>query len=70
MNHLVKEEILAQANALQAMHGDKMALIDEHAPLLRKIVEQVREDTGKVPTVNDLLWIASEHVGRDLREEK
>ena len=66
---LRKNEIIAQAKALKAMHGDDMALIDELAPVLRKIINQVEAETDKVPTVDEIIWLASEAVGRNLRKE-
>ncbi len=63
-------EIRAQAEALSLMHGNIMTLIGLYAEEFRAIINDYEAMHGKEPTANDLLWIASEHAGRDLTKEE
>jgi len=62
------EENKEQAAAVMAMHGTTLDLIFKHGAEFRKIIDDFAEKFGRVPTANDLVWIASEHAGRNLRE--
>lgn len=64
-----KQEILAQAEALNQINGNIMELIGIYAEEFRKIITDFEADhNGQTPTAADLLWIASEHHGRDITE--
>ena len=67
-NH-TKEEILAQAEALRRMNGDELELINAHAADFREIITEFERRFGRVPTADDLLWIASERNGRDITRD-
>ena len=57
-----------QAEALIMLHGNTLELIEEHGAEFRHIIDDFAEIYGRVPTANELVWIASEHAGRNLRE--
>ena len=61
-------EIQEQAVAFAKMHGDVLENIEKYAAEFRAIIEDFKVKFGRVPTADDLLWIASEHEGRDLRK--
>ena len=63
----MKEEIINQAEALSVMHGDVLGLIDRHAEEFRAIINDFKEKFNRVPTADELIWIASEHAHKDLR---
>jgi len=60
------ETIRVQANAIRRMHGNALDIIDTHAASFRGIINSFHREFGRVPSANDLLWIASEKAGRDL----
>jgi len=65
----VKEENKTQVDAFKAMHGDVLKLINEHAEEFRSVIDDFKTMLGRIPTGDELVWIASENAGRDLREE-
>ena len=66
MNH--KEHMKAQREAFMQMNGDVLNLIDQYAAEFRKIITDFEQMHGRPPTADDLLWIASEHAKRDIRQ--
>jgi len=48
------------------MYGDEMDLIAEHAVEFREIINGFKKKFKRTPTADEILWIACEHVGRDL----
>lgn len=65
----MEQEIIEQGRAFAMMHGDIMKHIDTYAAEFREIVESFKKKFGRPPMAEDLLWIASEHAGRDITEE-
>ena len=65
-----REEFIAQAEALMMMHGDLLDNIEKHGAEFRSIIDDFARLWGRTPTANELVWIASEHAGRDLREPR
>ena len=63
-----KEEIQAQAEAFRRMNGNELELISLYAADFRQIITDFESTHGRVPTADDLLWIASELRGRDITE--
>jgi hypothetical protein len=41
-------------------------MIAEHAEDFRDIINDFEEMHNRVPSANDLLWIASQHCGQDI----
>jgi hypothetical protein len=66
----ILEENKAQAEALMAMHGPTLELIFKYGEEFRKIIDDFAVKFDRTPTANELLWIASQHAGRDLRKSK
>lgn len=64
----ILEENKAQAEALSMMHGNVLDLIHDHGAEFRAIIDDFGANFGRCPTANDLIWIASQHAGRDLRQ--
>lgn len=65
-----KLENLAQAEAFLRIQGDEMDMITLYAADFRKIISDFeRTHRGQVPTADDLLWIESELLGRDITQE-
>jgi hypothetical protein len=62
------EENKEQVEALKMMHGGTLDLIHKHGAEFRAIINDFAAKLGRIPTGNELLWIASEHAGRDLTE--
>ena len=60
-------EMQAQAEAFRHMNGNMLELIAQYAPEFRQIIDDYEAMHNRPPTANDLLWIASEHAGRDVR---
>lgn len=57
-----------QAEALAQMHGDTLDLIAAHAAEFRAIINDFLVEMRRLPTADELIWIASEHARRDLRK--
>lgn len=68
MKHRTRDEILAQAEAFSRMSGNDLELIQEYAADFRRIILDFDHSYGRVPTADDLLWIASELRGRDITQ--
>ena len=66
--HKVKDENRAQAEAFRRMHGNELELIKVYAADFRQIITEFELKTGRVPTADDLLWLESEHQGRDITQ--
>ena len=62
-----KDEILSQAEAFKKIHGNILDMIDKYAKDFRQIIIDFEKQFNRVPTADDLLWISSEHHGRDIR---
>ena len=65
-----REEFTVQAEALMMMHGDLLTNIEKHGAEFRAIIDDFARIFGRTPTANELVWIASENAGRNLREPK
>lgn len=65
----LKIEMIEQAQAIARMHGDALDLIAEHAAEFRAIIKGFESTCGRPPTADEILWVASEHAGRDLTKE-
>ena len=63
-----RAENLVQAEALRRMRGNELELIHAHAADFRDIITEFELRFGRLPTADDLLWIASERNGRDITE--
>ena len=59
-----------QAEALSMMHGNVLDLIHEHGAEFRSVIDDFTKIHMRVPTANELVWIASVHAGRDLRRKE
>lgn len=66
----MKPEFKEQAEALSMMHGDTLKLIEVHGAEFRAIIDGFAKIFGRCPTANELVWIASEHAGKNLREKE
>ena len=69
----MKDEFINQAQALRIIGGEmtleqELEIIDKYAAEFREIIDGLKRDLGRVPTVDDFLFIASKHAGRDLRK--
>ena len=64
-----KEENRNQAEAFRRMNGNELELIHVYAADFRKIIIEFEAlHGGRVPTADELLWIESQHQGRDITE--
>ena len=62
-----KKENLVQAEAFRRINGNELDLITRYAAHFRRIITEFERDhDGQVPTAEDLLWIESEKLGRDI----
>lgn len=61
-----KQEILAQADALKRIPMDTLDAIDLLCADFRSIIEEYEAKFNKVPTGDDLIWLISEKLGRDI----
>jgi hypothetical protein len=59
-----------QAEALSMMHGDILDLIYRYGAEFRIIIDEFERVYNRCPTANELVWLASEHAGHDLRKEE
>ena len=67
MTRMVAEN-KAQAEALGRMEGNVLELIHRYAADFRNIIlEYEAAHAGCFPAADDLIWIESEHSGRDIR---
>ena len=64
----MRNAITEQGKALDQMHGDTMELIHRHAAEFRQIIVDFHEKFGRIPSADDLIWIASEHAKHNLRK--
>ena len=62
------EENLAQAEAFRRITGNILELISLYAVDFRQIITEFEFDHGRVPSADDLLWIESELLGRDITQ--
>lgn len=65
-----RQEMLVQAEVFRRCHGDILKLIHNYAEDFRNIINSFEEHFNKVPTADDLLWIASEHAHHDITKDK
>lgn len=63
-----KAENWAQAEAFLRMQGNELELITLYAADFREIILEFEREHGRVPTADDLLWIESQHQGRDITQ--
>ena len=66
VNHM--QHMKAQRDALTQMNGDVLNLIDKYASEFRQIITDYEKMHGHPPTADDLLWIASQHANKDIRQ--
>lgn len=50
------------------MQGNELDLITLYAADFREIILKFEREHGRVPTADDLLWIESQHQGRDITQ--
>ena len=63
----LKAENRAQLEAFSRMKGSLLEIIDVYAVDFRTIIREFKlAHEGRVPTADDLIWIASEHQGGDI----
>lgn len=63
----IKAENRIQAEAFRRMHGNVLQLIPVYAEDFRQIIKDYKAThNGQPPTADDLIWIESEHKGRDI----
>jgi alpha-glucuronidase len=60
------QEMKVQSEAFARCNGDILEMIAEHAEDFRDIINDFEEMHNRVPSANDLLWIASQHCGQDI----
>jgi len=65
-----KGDVILQGLALRECKcPDTLKMIRRHAPSFRAIITSFAVERGRLPTVNELLWIESEAVHHNIREE-
>lgn len=63
----IMSENRAQAEAFSRMNGNVLELIQSYAMDFRQIIVEYEDaHSGQPPTAADLLWIESQHLGRDI----
>lgn len=65
----MKAENRAQAEALRRMHGNTLELIRIYAQDFREIIAEYETACGRPPTADDLIWLESERLGRDITKD-
>ena len=60
------EENTEQVEALKRIHGNILDLIALYGAEFRQIITDYEKQFGECPKAADLLWIASEHAGKDI----
>jgi hypothetical protein len=68
MDKNIKAENSVQAEALVRIKGGELEAIKLYAEDFRQIINEFEAVQGRVPTADELIWIASEHRGRDITE--
>ena len=64
-----KVENTAQAEAFQRMAGNEQETISLYAADFHRVISDFKSThSGEVPTADDLLWIESQILGRDVTE--
>jgi len=63
-----KAENRAQAEAFRRMQGEELELIQAYAEDFRAIITEFESTHGRVPSADELLWLESEHRGRDITQ--
>lgn len=67
----IKKENQAQAEALLRLHGNVLQLIPMYAEDFRRIIEEYEAThNGTPPTADDLIWLESERMGRDITKSR
>ena len=66
MNRHMKEENQAQAEAFRRIQGHELEMIPMYGEDFRQIISDFEFHFGRVPTADELLWVASERNGRDI----
>ncbi len=61
-----KAENQSQVEAFRRMDGDVLDLISIYAADFREIISEFELSQSRVPSADDLLWIASQHRGHDI----
>jgi len=70
MKKNTKSENWIQAEAFRRMQGNELELIQVYAANFRQIITEFESShNGHVPSTDDLLWIESQHQGRDITRE-
>ena len=63
----IKTENQAQAEALLRINGNVLQLIPIYAEDFRRIINEYKAaNGGRAPTADDLIWLESERMGRDI----
>lgn len=47
---------------------DRLKLIECFGKLFRDIIVEFEKNLGRDPTCDDLIWVASQHLNRNIRE--
>ena len=67
----IKIENQVQAEALLRLHGNLLQLIPIYAADFRQIIDEYKAaNNGRPPTADDLIWIESERMGRDITRDE
>lgn len=61
-----KAENRNQVEAFRRMKGNELELIALYASNFRKIITDFASTYDRVPSADDLIWIESQHRGRDI----
>ena len=70
MKRNTKAENRVQAEVFRRMKGNKIRLIERYAADFRQIITEFEiANGGRVPTADDLIWIASQRRGRDITQD-
>lgn len=62
-------EIQIQGQAFSECCANTIELIARHAELFRDIVEGFKADQDRLPTADEILYVASERLEHDIRKE-
>lgn len=69
----MQEENKIQGHAIRILNPSgapwrDLCICEAYASEWRQIIIDYTEQHGRTPTHDDLIWITSEHIGKDLRE--
>lgn len=63
----IRAENRAQAEAFRRIKGHELELIELYGAHFRQIINEFElAYNGRIPTADDLIWIESQRLGRDI----